>query len=124
VKAMAMTAIENGQSLIIEGCYHTPEQIAEFEAGYAGQVTAFWMAFSQRYIEMNYGKITAFESVIERRGEDSAPLPEELIEESEALRARCLARGAQVFGIDEDYEQAMRKIIAWVDMRVNIRKEG
>ena len=118
VKAMAMTAIENGQSMIIEGCYHTPEQIAEFVPGYAEHVSAFWMAFSRRYIERNLDKITAFESVIERREADD-PIPEELIEESETLRARCLAQGAQFFEIDGDYEQAMRGILAWVDRGTN-----
>ena len=113
VKAMAMTAIENGQNLIIEGCYHSPEQIAEFEPGYAGYVLAFWMAFSRRYIETNYDSITAYESVIERREEDH-PNPGELADESEALRARCLAQGAQGFLIDGDYEQAMLGIVDWV----------
>jgi len=114
VKAMAMTAIENGQSMIIEGCYHCPEQISEFEAGYAEHVLALWMAFSRRYVEESYEKIGAFASVIEGRGEDSAPPPEEFIREGEALRARCLAQGAQFFEIDGDYEQAMLDIVAWV----------
>jgi len=124
VKAMAMTAIENGQSMIIEGCYHSPAQIAEFEAGYAEHVIAFWMAFSRRYIEENYEKIKAFESAIERRENDD-PNPEKLINESEALRALCLAQGARFFEIDGDYERAMRAIAVWVDTRVaqgNLRK--
>ena len=118
VKGMAMTAIENGQSMIIEGCYHTPAQIAEFEAGYAEHIIAFWMAFTKRYIETNYDKITAYESAIERREEDY-PIPGELIEECEALRAHCLARGARFFEIGGDYEQAMRDIIAWVDSKIS-----
>ena len=118
VKAIAMTAIENGQSMIIEGGYHTPEQIAEFGPEYAGHVTAFWMAFSQRYVEANYDKIRAFSGTIEGRGEDSAPPPEECVREGEALRAQCLAQGAQFFPIDGDYEQAMRDIIAWVANKV------
>jgi len=118
VKGIVMTAIENGQNMIVEGCYHAPAQIAEFEAGYAGHIIAFWMAFSRRYIETGYGKITAYESVIEQR-EGDYPDPGELMEESEALRAQCLAQGAQFFDIDGDYKQAMLDIIAWVDARAN-----
>ena len=117
VKAMAMTAIENDQSMIIEGGYHSPEQIAEFDEGYAEHVTSFWMAFSRRYIEANYDKITAYESVIEQR-ENDYPVPGELIEESGALRAQCLAQGAQFFEIDGDYAQAMREIVAWIDNKI------
>ena len=51
--------------------------------------------------------------------EGDYPDPGELLEECEALRAQCLAQGAQLFEIDGDYEQAMLDIIAWVDARAN-----
>jgi len=117
-KAMAMTAIDNGQSMIIEGCYHTPEQIAQFEVGYAAHVLAFWMAFSRRYVEANHDSVMAFSGAIEARGEDSAPPPGELIRQGEALRARCLAQGARFFEIDGDYEQCIAGIIAWLDEHI------
>jgi putative acetyltransferase len=45
VKDIIMTNIENGQHIIIEGCYIPPEHVNDFEPMYLKQIIALYIGF-------------------------------------------------------------------------------
>jgi 2-phosphoglycerate kinase len=51
VKGIIMTNIENGQHIIIEGCYLPPEHIQDFDPKYLDQIIALYIGFSDNYLE-------------------------------------------------------------------------
>ncbi|MCK5130085.1 MAG: zeta toxin family protein [Clostridiales bacterium] len=57
VKGIIMTAIENKQNLIIEGCYILPHFMSDFDKDYAKEITSVFLGFSEDYIRNNFKKI-------------------------------------------------------------------
>lgn len=67
VKEIIKTAIENGQSLIIEGCYIPFDWQKDFSAEYLKDIRYFCLIMTEKYIENNFSDILKFENVVERR---------------------------------------------------------
>lgn len=67
VKEIIKTAIENGQSLIIEGCYIPFDWQKDFSAEYLKDIRYFCLIMTEEYIENNFADILKFENVVERR---------------------------------------------------------
>ena len=64
VKGIIMTNIENGQHIIIEGCYLPPEHIWDFEPEYSEQIITLYIGFSKNYIEKHF-----ISGIVEHRNE-------------------------------------------------------
>ena len=67
VKEIIKTAIENKQSLIIEGCYIPFDWQKDFGADYLSEIKFFCLVMSQSYIEKNFDDIIGFENPAHRR---------------------------------------------------------
>ena len=104
VREMIKTAIENGQNLIVEGCYIPFEWEKDFSKEYRTHIRYVCLVMSRRYIEKHFADIRANASIIERRLDDSGLNPEELIEENEYNLARCTALDLPYILVDEAYE--------------------
>lgn len=69
-RGMIKTAIENKQSLIVEGCYVPSNFTDEFEEDYLKKIHSFVLLFSKEYISNNKEKIEKNRNVVENRGEE------------------------------------------------------
>lgn len=87
VREMIKTAIENGQSLIVEGCYIPFDWKKDFGEEYLAQIKYRCLVMTRNYIENFYSDVIKHRGVIENRAADAPPSKEQLIEENaKALR--------------------------------------
>lgn len=85
------TAIENGQNLIVEGCYIPCDWQNDFDKHYLPGIKAFFLVMTERYIRRHFDSIRKYANVIENRGYSDCT-PERLIAENrkiiEAVRSQ------------------------------------
>ena len=104
VREMIKTAVENGQNLIVEGCYVPFDWSADFAPEYLAQIRYCCLIMSENYIRAHFDDIRRYANVIESRLDDEwCTLESVLAENAEYLK---LARQHQVnyILIDERYE--------------------
>ncbi|MBR4941589.1 MAG: adenylate kinase [Clostridia bacterium] len=70
VREMVKTAIENGQTLTVEGCYIPFDWAADFSGEYLENIRYYCIVLSEEYIRSNFEDIKKYASVIENRLED------------------------------------------------------
>ena len=104
VREMIRTAIENGQNLIVEGCYIPFEWAKDFEKSYLDEIRFYCLVMSQRYIQNHFDQIRDFAGVIEKRGNDEDCTPDAMIKENARMLEQCVRFGAQYILIDEEYQ--------------------
>lgn len=68
VREIIKTAVENGQNLVVEGCYLPFDWKKDFEKAYLEQIRFLCLIFSESYIQNHYGDIVRHADAIERRG--------------------------------------------------------
>lgn len=102
VKGMIDTCLENGQHLILEGCYLPPERVAPLVGE---EVLAVYLGLSEAYIRQNFDQIYAFENVIERRCIPDGRTVQDLIDANRTVRQACLGAGLPYYEIMVDYER-------------------
>jgi len=123
VKGIIMTAIENNQSLVIEGCYILPHYLQEFEKYYSDKIISVFIGFSNNYIKNNYEeKILKYRNIIEDRGEltpeDKSDFRiEEYLKENDMFRRSCAATGEKFFEIDHSYEDEITRVYEYIALR-------
>lgn len=103
VREITKTAIENGQSLIVEGCYIPFDWEDDFDPDYLEQIEYVCLIMSKQYLENHDDDVVRFENVIERRLIDEVDV-NELIEENERNFASCRQRGLRYYFIDDNYD--------------------
>ena len=103
VREMIRTALENGQNLIVEGCYIPYNWQEDFSDAERAQMRAVWLIFSRGYIERNFAQIKAKANAVEQRLDDSGLCMQELIEQNEAALQACKTHGCPYRLIDEEY---------------------
>ena len=103
VREMVKTAIENGQNLIVEGCYIPIDWKKDFTDEYLAHIQCRFLIMSRRYIEAHFEDIRRFANSIERRLDDSWLNPEDLIRDNEWNLEQCRKFGCDYVFIDEEY---------------------
>ena len=87
VREMIKTAVENGQNMIVEGCYIPFDWERSFSPEYLAHIRCVFLIMSASYIEAHYQDIIGFERVIEDRLPGDGPSKSGLIlDNSEILR--------------------------------------
>ena len=104
VREMVKTAIENNQSMIVEGCYIPFDWRRDFPEEYLAHIRCRWLIFSKEYIETHFDAIRHHANAIETRLDDSRLDPEELIRENEENLAMCQKYGCEYILIDGSYD--------------------
>ena len=104
VRELVKTAIENGQNLIVEGCYIPFDWQKDFDEAYLAHIQYVCLVMSRQYIEAHFADIQGYASVIEHRLEDSDLNKEELIAENESNLSQCMMRKLPYILIDKSYE--------------------
>lgn len=111
VREMVKTAIENGQNLIVEGCYIPFDWAKDFEEDYRKEIRYVCLIMSRPYIETHFGDIKNHANAVESRLDDSGLSAEQLIADNEYHLAQCIAHRCRYVWIDEDYEQAFEQML-------------
>ena len=104
VREMIKTAVENGQNLIVEGCYIPFDWSKDFAPEYLAQIRYCCLIMSENYIRTHFADIRRYANVIENRLDDEwCTLESVLAENAEFLK---LAQTYQVnyILIDDRYE--------------------
>ena len=103
-REIAKTAIENGQNLIIEGCYVPHSWAEDFDENYLPHIRAVWLVMTEDYINSHWEDIRAHGSVIEQRLDDSGLSKEDLIADNLRNLELCRMHGCEYILIDGYYE--------------------
>ena len=103
VREMVKTAIENGQSMIVEGCYIPFEWAKDFPPEYLRHIRYRCLIMSETYIRANFQHILDFANAIERRLDDSDLSADDLIRENNQNLRLCKEHGCEYLLIDGDY---------------------
>ena len=104
------TAIENGQKLIIEGCYIPFAWQSDFTEEYLREIRFLCICFSDRYIDAHYADILRYEGCIENRQDDGYCTLELLKNENRRFREGCAAKKLPCVLIEDDYARRMGEI--------------
>lgn len=104
VREMIKTAIENRQSLIIEGCYIPFDWKKDFSGDYLENIKFFCLVMSENYIRAHFNDIKQYASVIEKRmNEDDCTL-ESVLEDNARTLALAQKNEINYILIDHDYK--------------------
>lgn len=103
VREIVKTAVENGQNLIVEGCYIPPNYDADFSPEYLSHIRAYCLVMTPNYIREHFDDIRAFANVIEKRLSDDFSL-EDALSDNERTAALWRAQGKEPILIDQTYE--------------------
>ena len=103
VREMIKTAIENGQNLMVEGCYIPFDWAQDFGPEYRAHIRYVCLVMSEKYIRTRFGDIKAFANVAENRLDDSDCTPESVLADNRWYLEQAKAHGMPYLLIDGDY---------------------
>lgn len=103
VREMIKTAIENGQNLIVEGCYIPFDYAADFDASHLAQIRYVCLVMSEGYIRAHFDDIKAYAGVVEQRLDDSGCTVETVLQDNLQTLALCRRHGVPYVLIDDEY---------------------
>ena len=95
--------IENGQNLIVEGCYIPAHWRKDFAPAYLSHIRDCWLIMSRSYIESRFRDILAHGNAIEHRLDNSLD-KEALIRENEQNLRLCQEYGCNYLLLEDAYE--------------------
>ena len=104
VREIIKTAIENGQNLIVEGCYIPFNWKESFEEMYLKQIRYCCLVMTESYINSCFADIVGHANDVEQRMDDSGLRKEWLIEENRVNLAGCEEYQNPYILIDENYD--------------------
>ena len=104
VSEMIKTVVENGQSLIIEGCYMPFDWQKDFESKYLEHIRYYCLAMSRDYIINHYSDIKGCSNVIEKRLDDDSCTMETLLRDNVRFLELAQEHNVNYVLIDDKYE--------------------
>ena len=104
VREMIKTAIENGQNLIVEGCYIPFDWAKDFAEEYRAQIRYRCLVMSESYIRNHYQQIKEYADVVELRTDDSDCTLETLLRDNARVLECCREYGVEHILIDGTYQ--------------------
>lgn len=110
VREMVKTAIENGQNLVVEGCYIPFAWQKDFTPEYLRQIRYRCLILSSRYIENHFEDIRKFANAIEQRLDDSDLNKEALILENAENLKQCRENGCEYILLEDGYDIPLETI--------------
>lgn len=104
VREIVKTAIENGQNLIVEGCYIPFDWQDSFAGEYRRHIRYYCLIMTEAYIINHFSDIQRHASDIEARLDDAWLCPERLIRENAYHLAQCDRYGLDRILIADAYD--------------------
>ena len=103
VREMIKTAIENGQNLIVEGCYIPFDWKEDFEEEYLRHIKYYCLIMSEAYIRNHFADIQKYANVIEHRLDDTWCTVESTIADNAEVLRLVRKHNVNYILIDDDY---------------------
>ena len=103
VREMIKTAIENKQTLIVEGCYIPFDWAKDFEEEYLENIRYYCLVMSEKYIRNHFTDIKDYASVIENRLNDSDCTLESVLADNAEILSLAREHGVNCLLIDDEY---------------------
>lgn len=104
VREVVCTAIENGQNLIVEGCYIPFDWKKDFPEEYLSQIKYCCLVMSECYVREHFEDIKRYANVIEVRQDDTPCSLESVLADNAAVLRCAKEQGLPYLLIDENYE--------------------
>ena len=104
VKEIIKTAIENGQNLVVEGCYIPFDWKKDFIKEHLSEIKYYCLIMSKNYIQNNFSNILTNENIIENRLASGDLTQEKLIKENETNLRHCKKYALNYILIDTEYK--------------------
>ena len=104
VREMIKTAIENGQNLIVEGCYIPFDWQKDFEKEYFDNIKYICLVMSEEYIVNHFADIKRYASVIENRLDDEDCTIENVLADNAQMLELARKYSVNYVLIDNEYE--------------------
>ena len=111
VREMIKTAIENGQNLIVEGCYIPFDWKKDFASEYWQYIRYRCLVMSRNYIENHFDDIQSHGGVIEQRLDDSGLRKDSLIRDNENALRLCEENSCDYILLDDLYSIDLESIV-------------
>ncbi len=125
VRGIIMTNIENGQHIIIEGCYLPPKHIKDFEPEYLEQIVALYIGFSKDYLKKHFDSgIVGHRSEIEQKDYDDYMNRDNFIKLHSQSKEICKKNNMKFFEINDDYVGEMNNVYKWIDEQVEGKRQS
>ncbi len=105
LQEMVKTAVENGQNMIVEGCYIPFDWEKDFEPEYLKEIKYLCLVMSEKYIRAHFEDIRKYANVIEARLDDEYCTLEATLEDNAVVLAACKKYGVNYLLIDEEYPE-------------------
>lgn len=103
LREIILTAIENRQNLIIEGCYIPYDWQKSFPEEMLRQIRGYCLVMSEDYIRNHFDTIRAHANDIEQRLDDTQLTPDQLIRDNAEVLRQCRLYGCEIILIDGEY---------------------
>ena len=103
-REMVKTAVENGQDLIVEGCYIPFDWAKDFDEPYRLKIRYICLVMSERYIREHFDSIRAYANVIENRLDDDRCTLETVLRDNRRTLEGCQRAGLAFILIHEEYD--------------------
>ena len=104
VREMIKTAIENNQSLIVEGGYIPFDWQNEFDSEYLESIKYFCLVMSEKYIRNHFNNIKKYANAIENRLDDEWCTMESVLADNAEVLALAKRHNSNYILIDDQYE--------------------
>ena len=103
VREMIKTAIENGQNLIVEGCYIPFDWSKDFDRECLENIRYYCLIMSEEYIKKHFADIKGYANIIENRLDDSCTL-ESVLEDNAEVLSLAIKHKVNYILIDDSYQ--------------------
>ena len=107
VREIIKTAVENRQSLIVEGCYIPFDWQKDFDSLYLSEIRYCCLVMSESYIKAHFSDIKKYANAVEQRIDDSGYTLEHALRDNAYNLAMCQKAGCPFLLIDNEYPADM-----------------
>lgn len=104
VREMIKTAIENGQNLIVEGCYIPFDWQKDFSPEHLENIGYYCLVMSETYIKNHFADVKGYANVIENRLDDGWCTLESVLADNAKVLSLAKKHGVNYILIDDKYE--------------------
>lgn len=104
IREIIKTAIENGQNLIIEGCYIPFDWKKDFDKNYLKNIQYYCLVMSENYINNNFESIKNYANVIENRLDDEYYTKELALADNLEVLRKARENKVNYILIDNEYK--------------------
>lgn len=98
------TVIENGQNLIVEGCYIPFDWDHSFDREYLDHIKYYCLVMSENYIKHHFSDIKNNAGIIENRMDDEYCTIENILKDNKYILEQCSRYKVNCIYIDEKYQ--------------------